>query len=417
MTAAVGAEAPPTYNLQTLSDTKPSPPLIRHRRGHMLESEQLPNAHMDSDFHNCILVVDDTPENRRLYSLILGEGDCEVTTAASGEEALAVCESHEFAMILMDVHMPGIDGFEAARRIRAMPCCAATPIVFISAVYTSDNDRYKGYGEGAVDYLLAPVVPDVLRAKARVFIEIQRRRHEAEEFAHLMERQNRQLRAAYEELEAFSYAASHDLKAPLRSIGGFAEILLEDYLPALDAQGRDYLRRIGAATARMNELIDSLLNLASVTRSAMRHEDVDLSALAQEVARELQDDSPRPVEWDIAPGLAAEGDPGLLRILLVNLLGNAWKFTARRDRAKIELGRAEHEGAPAFYVRDNGIGFDSAQAAEKLFKPFSRFHNTEEAPGSGIGLATVARIVTKHGGRIRAESTKDSGATFWFTLG
>ena len=231
-----------------------------------------------------------------------------------------------------------------------------------------------------------------------------------------MELANRQLRAANEELESFSYAAAHDLKAPLRAIGGFAEILLEDYLPALDAQGRDYLRRIGAATGRMNELIDSLQGLASVTRSPLRHAPVDLSALAGEVARELQDDSPRPVEWVIAPGLAVEGDAGLLRILLVNLLGNAWKYTARRDHARIEFGAEVWDGKTAYFVRDNGMGFDAAQAEGKLFQPFHRLHSAEEATGSGIGLATVRRIVTKHGGHIWAESARDDGATFRFTL-
>lgn len=134
---------------------------------------------MTSDSCNCILVVDDLPENRRLYSLILRESGCDVVEAASGEAALAVCESREYAMILLDVHMPGLDGYETARRIRTIPCCALTPIVFISAVYQSDADRYKGYGEGAVDYLLAPVVPAVLRAKARTFEEIFRRRWRA----------------------------------------------------------------------------------------------------------------------------------------------------------------------------------------------------------------------------------------------
>lgn len=372
---------------------------------------------MDTTPCHCVLVVDDTPENRRLFSLILRDAGCETVEAASGEEALAICESREFAMILMDVHMPGLDGFEAARRIRAFPCCAVTPIVFVSAVYTAERDVFQGYGEGAIDYLLSPVVPEILRAKAKGFVEIHQRREEAEAHARELECINRELRAAYEELEAFSYAAAHDLKTPLRAIGGFSEILLEDYLPALDAQGRDYLRRIGEATGRMNELIDSLLQLGKVTRSELRQQPVDLSALAGELAREIQDDSPRPVDWVIAPGLAARGDPALLRILLANLLGNAWKFTARRDRARIELGREAKEGQDAFFVRDNGMGFDAAQAAAKLFKPFIRLHSAEEAPGTGIGLATVRRIVTKHGGRIWAESAKDDGATFWFTLG
>ncbi|MDK9703067.1 MAG: response regulator [Sulfuritalea sp.] len=372
---------------------------------------------MNLESCNNILVVDDLAENRRLYSLILREAGCAVTEAASGDAALAVCEARDYAMIMMDVHMPGLDGFETARRIRRQPGCTVTPIVFVSAVYTSDSDRYKGYGEGAVDYLLAPVVPDVLRAKAKAFLEIHRRRKEAEELARLLEQQNHQLRAAYDELEAFSYAAAHDLRAPLRAIGGFAEILREESAAALDEEQRDCLDRIAAATARMNRLIDSLLILAGVTRSAMRHEAVNLGALAQEIAQEMQQSSPRNIDWDIAPDLSAQGDPGLLRILLTNLLGNAWKYTARRERARIELGQAAKDEGTAFYVRDNGSGFDAAQFADQLFKPFNRFHSHEEAPGNGIGLATVHRIVTRHGGRIWAESAKDAGATFWFTLG
>ena len=365
---------------------------------------------------NCVLVVDDTPENRRLFSLILRETGCETVEAASGEEALALCASREYSMILMDVHLPGLDGFETARRIRAFDCCQTTPIVFVSAVYTAERDVFQGYGEGAVDYLLSPVVPEILRAKARVFVEIRHRRRAVEDHARELERINRELAAANEELESFSYAAAHDLRAPLRAIGGFSEILLEDYLPALDAQGRDYLRRIGDATGRMNGLIDDLLALGKVTRSEVHLQSVDLSALAGEVAREIQDDSPRAVDWAIAPGLAARGDPGLLRILLANLLGNAWKYTARRDHARIAFGREAQDGEEAFFVRDNGVGFDPALAAGKLFKPFQRLHSAEEAPGCGIGLATVRRIVTKHGGRIWAESAKGDGATFWFTL-
>lgn len=364
-----------------------------------------------------VLVVDDSPENRRLFSLILRDAACEVVEAASGTEALEVCEAREYAMILMDVHLPGMDGFETARRIRSLPSCAATPIVFVSAVHTAERDVFKGYGEGAIDYLLSPVAPEILRAKARGFVELFHRRKEAEEHAREQERVNRELAAAYEELESFSYAAAHDLRAPLRAIGGFSEILLEDYLPVLDAQGRDYLRRIGDATGRMNKLIDSLLELARVTRSAVRLQEVDLSALAGSIARELQEGSPRPLAWVIAPGLNAQGDPNLLRIVLMNLLGNAWKYTARRDQARIEFGAEEKDGQTAFFVRDNGLGFDMAMAAEKLFKPFERLHSAEEAPGTGIGLATVKRIITKHGGRIWAESARDAGATFWFTLG
>ena len=225
-----------------------------------------------------------------------------------------------------------------------------------------------------------------------------------------------QLEAANRELEAFSYSVSHDLRAPLRSIDGFSQALLEDYADRLDEQGRDYLGRVRAASQRMAELIDDLLHLARVTRAELRPETVDLSALAEAIADQLRHSDPgRRVELAIPPGIRAEGDARLLRIVLENLLGNAWKFTARRDRARIELGITESDGQRAYFVRDNGVGFDMAYAG-KLFGAFQRLHGAREFEGTGIGLATVQRIVHRHGGRVWAEAAVDRGATFSFTL-
>ncbi len=227
-----------------------------------------------------------------------------------------------------------------------------------------------------------------------------------------------ELEAANKELEAFSYSVSHDLRAPLRSIDGFSQALLEDYADKLDAQGQDTLRRVRAAAQRMAELIDGLLTLSRVTRSELRREIVDLTKLAQGVVEELERSDPhRPLEVAIAKGLAAHGDPRLLRGALQNLLGNAWKFTSRKPQARIEFGWSNHaDGNGAFFVRDNGDGFDMAYA-NKLFAPFQRLHRQSEFPGTGIGLATVQRVILRHGGRIWAEGTVGQGATFYFTLG
>ena len=225
-----------------------------------------------------------------------------------------------------------------------------------------------------------------------------------------------QLEAANKELEAFSYSVSHDLRAPLRSIDGFSQALIEDYADKLDATGQDYLRRIRAACTRMGQLIDDLLNLSRLTRSDMCRKQVDLSALAEEVVIWLQKLQPeRQVEIAIAPGLVAHGDQRLLRVALENLLENAWKFTAKRPRARIEFGATQLDGATVYFVRDNGAGFDMAYA-DKLFGVFQRLHTTAEFEGTGIGLATVQRIVTRHGGRVWAEGAVDQGATFYFTL-
>jgi light-regulated signal transduction histidine kinase (bacteriophytochrome) len=225
-----------------------------------------------------------------------------------------------------------------------------------------------------------------------------------------------QLEAANRELEAFSYSVSHDLRSPLRAIDGFSQALLEDCAPQLDATGRAHLLRVREATQRMGHLIDGLLSLSRLTRSELHVVPLDLSSLARDLVVALQRSDPeRRVEIVIAPRLTAHGDAGLLRVVLDNLLNNAWKYTSHREQARIEVGREMIDGGPAFFVRDDGAGFDMAYAG-KLFGAFQRLHTSDEFPGSGIGLATVQRIVHRHGGRVWAQSAVDQGATFYFTL-
>ncbi len=231
-----------------------------------------------------------------------------------------------------------------------------------------------------------------------------------------VEERTAQLEQANRELEAFSYSVSHDLRAPLRIIDGFSRALLEEHAGRLDAEGAEYVRTVRGAAQRMGQLIEDLLALSRVTRSPLRRARVDLSALAERVVAELVRTQPeRQAEFRITPGLLVTADPNLLRIALENLLGNAWKFTSKLPRTVIEVGTTRAEGQIAFFVRDNGAGFDMAYA-DKLFGPFQRFHSAEEFPGTGIGLATVQRIVHRHGGRIWAQATVGQGATFKFTL-
>ncbi|MBI2922667.1 MAG: PAS domain-containing protein [Planctomycetes bacterium] len=224
------------------------------------------------------------------------------------------------------------------------------------------------------------------------------------------------LEVANRELEAFSYSVSHDLRTPLRAIEGFSDAVLQDYESRLDERGGDYLRRLRAGAQRMAQLIDDMLELSRVSRAELRREEVDLSALVGSIAAELrQRDPARNVEFLVAPGAVASGDPRLLRIVFQNLLENAWKFTGRHPRATIEFGATSRDGRPAWFVRDDGAGFDPARAG-RLFGAFQRLHSASEFPGSGIGLATVQRIVHRHGGRIWAEGAVEKGATFTFTL-
>lgn len=230
------------------------------------------------------------------------------------------------------------------------------------------------------------------------------------------EKKTHQFQVVIDELESFAYSVSHDLRAPLRSIDGFSEILLQNYNDRLDDEGKDYLNRVRLASQRMSVLIDDLLNLSRVTRDEMHHENVNLSTLAQKLTRELQESQPeRHVNFTIARGLVAKGDANLLQVALENLLANAWKFSRTREWASIEFGCAKTNGKRTYFVRDNGVGFDMAYAG-KLFGAFQRLHSPKEFEGSGIGLATVKRIVNRHGGTIWAESAVDQGTTFYFTL-
>ena len=225
-----------------------------------------------------------------------------------------------------------------------------------------------------------------------------------------------ELEIANNELETFSYTVSHDLQAPLRSMNGFSQALFEDYPDKLDDQGKDYLRYIQESSNRMSQMIEDILKLSRITRSGMQKTTVNLSELAESVATELQTTDPnRFVKFSITPGIQVMGDQRLLRIVLENLLGNAWKFTSKIKKPEIEFGTTEQEGKNTYFVRDNGVGFNMSYA-DKLFLPFQRLHSSTEYAGTGIGLASVQRVIKRHGGRIWAEGKPDKGATFYFTL-
>ena len=226
-----------------------------------------------------------------------------------------------------------------------------------------------------------------------------------------------ELESANRELNAFGYTLSHDLRAPLRVIEGFSRILQEDYADRLDRSGQDHLAHISHAAQRMNGLIDDTLGLFKVSAGPLNRRPVALGKIARQVADQLSSAEPeRDVEWLIDEAVVAEGDPGLLRTVMENLIGNAWKYSSKRDRARIEVGALPDEtGTASYFVRDNGVGFDIRQA-DRLFRPFQRLHGETEFPGTGIGLATVAKIVQRHGGKVWADASPDQGATFHFTL-
>jgi PAS domain S-box-containing protein len=267
------------------------------------------------------------------------------------------------------------------------------------------------YSEDGKPIRIAGVAIDITARKAAEQ-EVARLNAELERRVHL---RTEQLEATNKELEAFAYSVSHDLRAPLRSVCGFSEVVLEQFADRLDSQGLDYLRRALVSARQMERLIDDLLKLSRVGQCDLHVQKLDLSALVQSVAAELQSAEPdRAVAWAIQPHLTAEGDERLLRIAMENLLRNAWKFTGKQPQARIEFGFAAEPG-PAFFVRDNGVGFDAAFAG-KLFGVFQRLHGAHEFPGTGAGLAIVRRIIARHGGRVWASAAVNRGATFYFTL-
>jgi len=231
-----------------------------------------------------------------------------------------------------------------------------------------------------------------------------------------LKRQTLELDAVNKELESFSHSVSHDLRAPLRSIDGFSKALLEDYADRVDEEGKDYLHRVRAASQRMAQLIDDLLELSRVSRRKLHRERVDLSAMAKTIAMDLQETQPeRQVNFIIAPSLVVDGDARLLQLVLENLVRNAWKFTGKHSNATIELGVTEREGEKVYFIRDDGAGFDMS-FVDKLFGAFQRLHTADEFPGTGVGLATVKRIIHRHGGRVWAEGEVEKGATFYFAI-
>jgi signal transduction histidine kinase len=367
-----------------------------------------------------ILVVDDDATKRFALRTILAPLDENVVEAASGADALRHLLRNEFAVVLLDVRMPMMDGFETAQLIRQRPRSELTPLIFVTALDQAETDMGRGYNLGAVDFVFAPVVPAILRAKVTVFVELYRAQQELRRYRTqletLVEERTIALTAINRELEAFSYSVSHDLRAPLVSFDGLSKTLLDSYGKQLDGRATDYLKKMREASRRMTSVFDGLQMLFRLTSGEIRREEIDISALANHVVEEMRGDNPdRNVEVDIASGIAASGDQRLVRILLSNLINNAWKFTSTKSAPRITIGQEMVDGESRIFVKDNGVGFDMIDS-HRLFGAFQRLHSQSEFPGAGIGLATARRIVNRHGGRIWGEGAVGEGATFYFVV-
>jgi signal transduction histidine kinase len=385
-----------------------------------------------------ILMVDDQPSKLLSYEVILSELGENLIKATSGREALEHLLKTDIAVVLMDVSMPELDGFELAELIHQHPRYQKTAIIFISAVHLTDLDQLKGYEHGAVDYISVPIVPELLRAKVGVFAELYRktqqlerlnreleqrveeRTAELQERAEALQRLNIELQRRNQELDAFTYIASHDLKEPLRGISNYAQFLIEDYGQTLDAEGCQRLGTIQRLIQRMEDLLNSLLRYSRVERAELSQSHLDLTQVVQEALDQLQ---ARLQEEHIQVRLSRSlplvlGDRAQLTEVFTNLLSNALKYNDKTEKC-VEVGiqDATNGDFPVFYVRDNGIGI-SPEHREKIFEIFRRLHPRDTyGGGTGAGLTIVKKIIERHGGRIWVESAPGEGATFYFTLG
>jgi light-regulated signal transduction histidine kinase (bacteriophytochrome) len=329
-----------------------------------------------------------------------------VMTAGDGRAALEVIATHLPDIVLSDVMMPHMTGVQLVQALRADASTGDVPIILLSA-RAGQESTVEGLDAGCDDYLIKPFTAQELLARVRAHVRLARARR----------RFRVELESANRELDAFSYSVAHDLRGPLRSIEGFSKMLLQENADQLNDEGRRRLEVVCSSVRRMTQLIEDLLRLAQMGRREIRRIPFELSCVVRTVALQIQQGKSAGVrQLAIEEGVNVNADPHLMQIVLENLLGNAWKFTGKRNGGRIEFGRTRLNNEMCYFVRDNGAGFNM-KYAEKLFNPFQRLHGEGEFPGTGVGLATVKRIVNRHGGRVWVEAEVDKGATFYFTLG
>ena len=348
-----------------------------------------------------ILIVDDKTENLVALRTVLKDLDIELVEATNGNDALKTTLHHDFALALLDIQMPEMDGYELASILREEEKTMHLPFIFVSAVYTDNLNVFKGYEKGAFSFLTKPFEPQILINKVRFFID----KHQQEIALHELNR----------ELEAFSYSVSHDLRAPLRAVNGYSEILKEDYNDRLDDEGRRLIENIRYNTKKMGILIDDLLAFSRLGRNELQMKEIDMNELVETVINEIRRSVACNPDILVDKLHNVKADYNLLCQVILNLISNAVKYSSKASNPRVEISSSKEKGEVVFSIKDNGAGFDM-KYADKLFGVFQRLHSHEEFEGTGVGLAIVHRIITRHKGKIWAEAEVNKGATFFFTL-
>lgn len=363
-----------------------------------------------------ILIVDDKPENLFALEIVLKDLDIELVKAESGNSALKETLHHDFALALLDIQMPGMDGYELAGILREEEKTAHLPFIFISAVYTDNLNVFRGYEKGAFSFITKPFQPEILRNKVKFFIEKYRQEIALFDLNQNLEKKNQELLSINEELESFTYSVSHDLRAPLRAVSGFARILDEDYSGKLDVEGIRLLGSINSNANKMGVLIDDLLAFSRLGRQPLKRTEVDMNQLVKGVMTEINKTTKHKAKVKIDELESVLGDYTLLHQVMVNLISNAIKYSSKKKAPEVLVSTIQKNDETVFCVRDNGAGFNM-DYVHKLFGVFQRVHNNDEFEGTGVGLAIVQKIIHKHGGKVWAEGKIDQGAIFYFTIG
>jgi signal transduction histidine kinase len=374
-----------------------------------------------------ILIVDDKPANIYALETLLDKPDRTFLNAINGNDALKLALSNDIDLIILDVQMPEMDGFEVAQILKLNKKTKDIPIIFASAEKKERQSIMKGFEEGAVDYLSKPLDPELTTAKVSVLLKIQLQKKELIEKNQSLEKadaqikqlnadlQKNQLEEVNKELESFSYSVSHDLRAPVRALVGFSKMLEESYNDTLDDEGKRMVGVIHRNAIKMGSLIDDLLEFSKMGRQEVRKSAINVADMVKEVISDITDQTEYHANVTINELLPTYADRALLTQVWINLISNAFKYSAKKENPAVEIGSHRDDRYIVYYVKDNGAGF-SMEYAEKLFGVFQRLHKASEFEGTGVGLAIVHRIITRHGGRVWAEAKVNEGATFFFTL-